>query len=134
MPLCRSWLWLLALGSIACSPGLSRPAGGPVPEDGMIEVVYPPPPGRVEEIPEQKDASHVWINGQWDWDGKEWRWQPGAWMAPPPNAYFTPWTTRRRADGKLYFARAAWRENGGRPLDVWPSMAPCPVDDAPVRR
>lgn len=84
----------------------------------MIEVPYPPPAALVETIPEKKLAGQVWIDGQWEWNATAWKWRDGAWMTPPPNAYFTPWMTKRRADGQLLFARAEWRDPSGRPLNV----------------
>ena len=84
----------------------------------MIEVPYPPPPARVEITPPRGSDRDVWIDGQWEWDGKMWKWLPGTWMTPPENAYFTPWTAVRTRDGRLLFARAAWRSKDGRPLDV----------------
>lgn len=102
----------------ACSSSLPKPAGGKVPLSDMIEVPYPPPPGRVETVPPQKTAGQVWIDGQWEWDGNGWKWREGAWSTPPPDAYFTPWMTKRRADGQLLFARAEWRDKAGRPLNV----------------
>ncbi len=96
----------------------------------MIEVPYPPPAARVESVPPPPNAADVWIDGQWDWDGRNWRWHEGRWMTPPDGAYFTRWTTQRRRDGRLFFARAAWRDASGRALDAYPSLAACPVDEA----
>jgi hypothetical protein len=117
----------LALGVAGCRGGLPRPSSGPVPVDSMIEVPYPPPPARVEEVPAQKAAGDVWIDGQWDWDGRMWRWIPGAWVTPRKGAYFTNWTTRRERDGSLHFARATWRDATGRALDEGFGNQVCPV-------
>jgi len=99
----------------------------------LIEVAYPPPPARVETIPLQKTAGQVWIDGQWEWDGKGWKWREGEWMTPPANAYFTPWMTKRRGDGQLLFARAEWRDKDGRPLNVGADGQICsaPAPSAP---
>jgi hypothetical protein len=102
----------------ACSASLPKPPTGRVPPGAMIEVPYPPPAARVEIIPPKTNRLDVWIDGQWEWDGKVWKWLDGAWMTPPANAYFTPWAAERRSDGRLFFARAAWRAKDGRPLDV----------------
>jgi hypothetical protein len=111
-------LALLALPALACSSALPRPPLGPTPPDALDRVVpYPPPPARVEIVPPQKDPRAVWIGGQWDWDGRTWKWIAGAWTRPPAGAaYFTPWTAVRRPDGRLFFARATWRDAHGRPL------------------
>lgn len=114
----------------ACAYRPPEPPSGPVPEADRIEVPYPPPPARVEVIPPQKDRREVWVDGQWEWTGKEWRWDEGAWVIPPPGAYFTPWTTEREDDGRLLFAPAAWRDPTGRPLASGPLTCPEP---APAR-
>jgi hypothetical protein len=110
----------------ACSSSLPRPPTGRVPTAGMMEVPYPPPPARVEVIPPQPGKLDVWIDGQWDWGGRAWQWLPGSWLTPPPNAYFTRWTTMRTIDGRLLFARAAWRRKDGRPLEKKPGAEVCP--------
>lgn len=115
----------------ACSAGLARPPAGLVPTSDMIEIPYPPPPGRVEIIAPKKIAGQVWIDGQWEWDGNGWKWREGAWSTPPPDAYFTPWMTKRRADGQLLFARAEWRDKAGRPLNVDTNGRICSVP-API--
>ena len=126
---------LLALALLpACAASLARPASGKVPNDEMIEVPYPPPPARVETIPEKKRVGQVWLDGQWEWDGKAWKWRDGAWTTPPPDANFTPCSTRRRGDGQLLFTRAEWRDKQGRPLNVSTDgqicSAPAPVAQA----
>ena len=108
-----------------CSSSLSRPPSGPLPADAMVEVPYPPPPGRVETVPAQKKSAEVWIDGQWEWSGRDWRWVPGTWMVPPPHAYFTPWTTKHDPDGRLLFAPAAWRGKDGKPVDAGSNEQTC---------
>lgn len=82
-----------------------------------MEVPYPPPPARVELIPAQRDPAQVWVDGQWDWDLREWVWHRGEWTTPPSaDAYFTPWTTVRSSDGRLYFVPATWRNAAGDPI------------------
>lgn len=88
-----------------------------MPEPGVV-VPYPPPAARVEVIPPQEDARKVWVDGQWEWDRGRFRWTEGKWVLPPPDAYFTPWSTRRRADGTLIFQSAAWRGPSGRRLRI----------------
>jgi len=114
-----------------CSGSLPKPPTGPVPPDAMVEVPYPPPPAHVETTPPRTKVGDVWIDGQWEWDGKMWKWLAGAWMTPPANAYFTRWTAARRADGRLFFARATWRARDGRSLDLGPGRDLCPSSPAP---
>lgn len=116
----------------ACSWRVPKPPTGPVPRDAMVEVPYPPPPARVETVPPKAKELDVWIDGQWDWTGTRWKWSDGYWMTPPPNAYFTPWKTERRADGRLYFAAATWRAPDGRPLAIRTGVEPCPAPKTKV--
>ena len=95
----------------------------------MIEVPYPPPPARVETIPPTKSAGQVWLDGQWEWGGKAWTWHDGAWTTPPPDAYFTPWTTKRRADGQLLFIRAEWRDKAGLPIHARVDGQACAIPE-----
>ena len=110
-----------------CGASLPAPPKGPVPTDGMIEVPYPPPAARVETIPPHDSTGEVWIDGQWQWDGSDWRWLPGAWTSPPKDAYFTPWTTRRDRDGRLLFAPAAWRSKDGKAIGAF-GQENCPKE------
>lgn len=114
----------------ACSASLPKPPSGRVPDDAWIDVPYPPPPARVEVIPKEKSPDDVWVDGQWDWDGKDWRWIAGAWVTPPKGAYFTRWAAGRRPDGQLMFARGTWRTADGRPFD--PSGG-CPLPEPSAR-
>jgi hypothetical protein len=101
----------------ACSTTLPVPPGGPVPGSAFTaEVPYPPPAARVEVVPARQREGTLWIDGQWDWDGKAWAWVSGAWVEPPEGAYFTPWQVRREPDGRLRFARAAFRDRSGQAL------------------
>ena len=98
----------------------------PAPVSAFEEVPYPPPPGRSEVVPEKPKANDVWIDGQWDWQGEKWRWSPGVWVIPVPSATWQPWMTSRRRDGRLFFARATWRDPQGRAVDA-------PTPDARAR-
>ena len=109
----------------ACHGSLPAPPSGPVPPDALLEIPYPPPPARVQTVPPPKQATDVWIDGQWTWSGKEWKWGEGAWVTPPPNAYFTGWKVVLREDGRFLFAAAAWRAMDGRPLDFGAATGPC---------
>jgi hypothetical protein len=109
----------------SCLGSLPTPPIGPSPADAMVEVPYPPPPARAQTVPPRPKDGDLWVEGQWDWDGKAWKWLDGSWMPPRTNAYFSPWTTERRRDGRLFFARAAWRTKDGRALDRAPARESC---------
>lgn len=124
-------LCLIVVLTAGCSADVARPPSGPGGPSVLIEVPYPPPPARVESIPPNDDVTKVWVDGQWLWQAKRWKWRNGEWVTPPPGAYFTPWETTRKPDGKLFFARAMWRDASGRPLDVGKDPATCPAPEGP---
>lgn len=93
------------------------------PQSALAEVPFPPPPSRVEFVPEKPDDDSVWIDGEWTWRGRRYAWKPGRWVKPVPNAAFAPWTTVRDAMGTLFLAKGAWRDDKGAELP----------DPAPIR-
>ncbi|HEY4122861.1 MAG TPA: hypothetical protein VGM56_33585 [Byssovorax sp.] len=86
------------------------------------EVPYPPPAARAEVVPPKPDGAVVWLDGQWDWSGSSWRWTHGGWVVAPTDARYQPWLTARRNDGRLYFARATWRDGRGQALQAAPTF------------
>jgi hypothetical protein len=126
----RSLALLIALAvaalAAACGSSLPTPETGVHPRDytTFVEVPYPPPPARVEFVPPKPADGAVWVDGQWDWEGKRWVWLPGGWVMPPANGYFAPWVTVRRVDGKLFFAKASWHDRSGTPIAEPKVLAP----------
>jgi hypothetical protein len=93
----------------ACSKALPLPQTGPhVGEDPQI-VPYPPPPARVEIVQARPEPDAVWVDGEWQWKGRRWIWQPGGWQIPYPGAYYAPSVTVRLADGQLAWFRGQWQ-------------------------
>ncbi len=84
-----------------------------VPVD-LLEIPYPPPPARVEVVPETTVTGAVWVDGEWGWTGKRWSWSRGYWSVPPAGAQFAPWLTIRGIDGRLYMAKGVWRSADGK--------------------
>lgn len=74
----------------------------------MFDVPYPPPAARVETIPPKPRELAVWVDGRWTWEVKHWKWQRGAWVLPPRDAYFSPWQLFRSSDGTLSISPAMW--------------------------
>lgn len=92
------------------------------PQEALVQVPYPPPPARVEFVPEQPDGNAVWIDGEWVWQGRRYAWKPGRWVKAPPNASFAPWATVRDTMGSLYIAEGTWRDPKGNAI-----AAPTPI-------
>ena len=106
------------MAAAAC--GVSRlpaPAYVAHPTSALVEVPYPPPPARVEYVPERpKDGNMVWLDGEWTWRGRRWGWKAGRWVVPPADAKFSPWTDVRDDRGTLSAAEGAGRDSKGVPL------------------
>jgi hypothetical protein len=51
-----------------------------------------PPKNKTEVIPNQSDASRLWIPGYWHWDSKkkDFTWVKGLWRRPPSSHYWIP--------------------------------------------
>jgi hypothetical protein len=95
----------------ACGASVPVPKTGPHTNEEPVLVPYPPPPARVEVIPSPppnlKDP--VWIDGEWQWKGRRWVWQPGQWELPYADGYYALPTTVRLADGTLVYYPGDWK-------------------------
>jgi hypothetical protein len=130
---------LLALGCALVSQA-SACAGGTVPVPSFVQVraedyvpiPFTPQPPPVEIVPVRPSSvpvSVVWADGGWLWSGERFRWDPGAWVAPPPGAQRARWViVRRKVDGQLFFAASSWRDANGVPIP-----APVPLARAGTR-
>ena len=89
--------------------------------EALQPAAYPPPPARVELVPDSPRPEAVWLDGEWTWQGRRWAWKRGRWVAPPANARYAPWTSVRDALGTFYIAEGRWRdEDGGELPDPQP--------------
>jgi|CZKU01.1.fsa_nt_gi hypothetical protein len=100
----------LVLLVFACAGRLPRPVYVAQPTSALAEVGYPPPPARVELVPKQPSSDAVWIDGEWQWQGRRWAWRIGRWVVPPEGAKFSPWMMVRGADGVVFYAEGTWRD------------------------
>jgi hypothetical protein len=116
----------LAIASIflaSCGDRLAHPPYSAHVTDDLVEVGYPPPPARAEQVPPRPHDGAVFVDGEWIWRGRRWSWSPGRWVDPPPGATFSPWTTVRRDDGAVFVAPGAWRAANGEPLEAPKALA-----------
>jgi hypothetical protein len=104
--------------ALACSSSLPTPETKAHPSQAtkFVDVPYPPPAAHVEIVPPKPREGAVWVDGEWTWQGRQWAWELGGWVMPPPNAYFSPWIVFRQKDGKLVFAPGSWHREDGQPL------------------
>lgn len=115
----------IACFGLSCGrSGLPAPRYARQPTSALVEVAYPPPPARVERVPEQPRPDAVWIDGEWTWQGRRWAWRPGRWVEPPRGAVFSPWTLVRDSSGTLYVAAGTWRAEDGGAIDEPPPLRP----------
>lgn len=118
-----SFVVAAATAMIACgSRRLPTPSYVGQPQEALVQVPYPPPPARVEYVPDQPSGDAVWIDGEWVWQGRRYAWKPGRWVKPPSNASFAPWATVRDPMGSLYVAEGSWRDSKGNEV-----AAPAPL-------
>lgn len=105
----------LALSMACGSPNLPSPKLAAHPASDLQPVDYPPPPARAEVIPPQPEGDAVWVDGEWSFRGKKWRWRRGRWveLRSGSDVRFAPWTSVRSADGQLFVAEGAWLDGKG---------------------
>jgi hypothetical protein len=97
----------------ACSTRVPHPSYTAQPTSALVEVDYPPPPARVEFVPNRPTDDAAWVNGEWTWTGHKWGWKPGGWVVPPEGAQYAKLTLVRRGDGRLFAAPGTWRDADG---------------------
>jgi hypothetical protein len=105
----------------ACGPLVPHPPYGTQMPSALEPVDRPPPPARVEILPERPAPKAVWIDGEWIWRRGRWAWLLGRWVIAPPGAVFAPGVFVRGADGRLWYAPGVWRDQNGEPLADGPT-------------
>jgi len=111
------------LGAIlACSSSVPHPPYVAQPASALVQVDFPPPPARVEFVPEKPASGAVWVRGEWQWQGRRWGWKPGVWVIPPEGASYAAWTTTRGSNGQLYYASGIWRSADGGEVPSPPAL------------
>ena len=93
---------------VGCIPALPEPTivahSGQSPP---VVVPFYPPPARVDVVPDAPRGlvAPVWIDGEWEWQGRRWIWQPGSWSEGAGGLEYAPPVVLRRSDGKLVWFR-----------------------------
>lgn len=117
------YVYLPLMGlAMACGSSLERPPSMAAPRGSFLEVPYPPPPGKVELVPEQPKGSR-WVDGEWTWEANRWRWQEGGWFEVPPGIFYSRGQTKRPGDTRLLYANPTWRDKNGAPVPPPPLVA-----------
>lgn len=69
--------------------------------NAQVYVRIGPPPPRREVVVARPGPGYVWVKGYHRWDGNQYAWVPGAWVAPPrPHAVWV--------DGRWVHRRQGW--------------------------
>ena len=82
----------------------------PQPQPEYVIVREAPPAVIVERRPAPPSSRHVWIDGYWQWEGRQYVWQPGHWAVPPhERAVWVAPRYEKHEQGYLY-TPGQWRE------------------------
>ena len=110
-------------GALAGACLLLAACGAPVPPGpphapnstaNYVEVPYPPPPARIEYIPARPNETALWVDGEWRYRGRRWRWIPGSWFAVPAGVKYAHWASTIRVDGVFVYASGQWLDANGK--------------------
>jgi WXXGXW repeat (2 copies) len=75
----------------------------------------PPPPPEAETPPPAPSPTFVWEHGHWYWNGVQYLWQPGRYIAKPTTtATYTPGHWEQRPEGWLWVG-GQWSYGAQRP-------------------
>lgn len=113
--------------ALCCGSSLPTPPRGPHPVNAALfeTVEYPPPPARVEMVPEAPDSdSCVWLDGHWEWVGRRWQWVAGEWIVPPKGCY---WASPNMywVGSDLSYLKPHWYPNDADELPVEEARTAC---------
>ncbi|HVG62581.1 MAG TPA: hypothetical protein VNA24_28715 [Hyalangium sp.] len=121
------WLACVVVGLAAqAGYGQTAPVAAPDYEDTELADAPPmaptAPPALPHESPSPRPfAGAVWTSGHWFWDGAEWRFKPGAWIAPMPGYQFVNGYWQQDGGGWRWIS-SGWAQPGSTevefPLDV----------------
>lgn len=82
-----------------------------LPASAQEIVVAPsaPPPPQVETVPPPPASVDVWTPGRWAWNGANWSWIPGQYVArPAPQATWIPGHWEMQATGGYVWVAGHW--------------------------
>lgn len=119
-------LVLVAIAGAACLPPLAGPPLGPQEQADPVLVPYPPPPARVDVVPDPPPElkTPVWVDGQWFWRGRRWVWESGEWVDLLPGQVYAKPIVVRRSDGQLVWFAGTFRRDNAVALPTSSSPAP----------
>jgi WXXGXW repeat (2 copies) len=110
----------VAIAAVACGARFPHPSYTPHTTAELVEVPFPPPPARVETVPDRPSPGALWIDGEWAWRGRKWSWRTGYWATPTAPETYSPWQLTRDDAGTLYIAPGTWRDARGQAVEPPP--------------
>lgn len=90
-------------GAAAFLPGAANAQVG-----FTLEVGTPPPPVLRYEVVPPPRYGYEWVQGYWDWNGRDYVWVPGYWIEAREGYYFDA-PTWIIIDNRWHFNRGGWR-------------------------
>jgi hypothetical protein len=125
MKVLQSLLWVSAGVAGLCLLGCGhnhaiRRSSGPVYVERQSQAEYiivreAPPAVVVERRPSPPSRGHVWIDGYWNWSGRQYVWQPGHWAVPPRQHVIWVAPHYERHEQGYRYTPGQWREEQQEP-------------------
>lgn len=109
-------VWIVFVGS-GCGGSMASLPTIPHDDEDFLEVPYPPPAIRAEQVPSAGESGAVWIDGEWIWRQTRWSWSKGAYVVPPQGSHLARWETLRE-EGKVRHAPTMFRVPGSPGVSV----------------
>ncbi len=66
------------------------------------------PPFQVVTRPPQPNPSYIWVDEEWEPNGKAYRYSGGQWIAPPQTGYYRRPGYWRRSSNGLTWVKGSW--------------------------
>jgi hypothetical protein len=119
MKVLQTLLWIsggivVLVGGLGCDIFVHRSRPEPVyvaqPQPEYVIVREAPPAIIVERRPPPPGQGHLWIDGYWVWNSRQYVWEPGHWAVPPhERAVWVAPRYERHEQGYRYMP-GRWRE------------------------
>jgi hypothetical protein len=121
---------LLALGlCAACGASVRNAPRGPQPDNAAATLVqFPPPPAKVEILPEDPGEPCLWVDGHYNWVGRRWQWEAGGWFVVPEGCHLAEARLVWAPEGStLYYTPPGFYLDSGKPC---PELKQCETNKA----
>ena len=77
------------------------------------------PPALPRESPTARPyGDAVWTSGHWYWDGAQWRYKPGGWIASMPGYQFINGYWQQQGPSEWYWISGGWAQPGSTQVEI----------------